>query len=153
MPNYEFIQNAMWCKSRLHIIFSAVCTLLHCPQSNLGIMNNLFYVESKDELEVLRTLCSIYFRCTTSSACSSEPLRLWGTLMMQNQSKTQSTVNKDDVERHSKLMEVWWDRNGPQKALHSYNLVRWLAYFRFKLYRYHTLSSTYPDWVPVVEYL
>ncbi|CAG9562776.1 unnamed protein product [Danaus chrysippus] len=36
----------------------------------------------------------------------------------------QSTVDPEDVKRHSKLAENWWDLNGPMKLLHVYNSVR-----------------------------
>ncbi|XP_061378642.1 ubiquinone biosynthesis O-methyltransferase, mitochondrial-like [Danaus plexippus] len=36
----------------------------------------------------------------------------------------QSTVDPEDVKRHSKLAESWWDLNGPMKLLHAYNSVR-----------------------------
>lgn len=35
-----------------------------------------------------------------------------------------STVDKSDVEHHSKLADRWWDINGPVAPLHSLNNIR-----------------------------
>lgn len=36
-----------------------------------------------------------------------------------------STVDNDDVRRHSYLAADWWDPVGPMKALHSLNKIRY----------------------------
>lgn len=35
-----------------------------------------------------------------------------------------STVDTDDVRRHSFLADDWWNPAGPMKALHSLNKIR-----------------------------
>lgn len=35
-----------------------------------------------------------------------------------------STVDTDDVAKHSLLANEWWDKTGPMKALHSLNQIR-----------------------------
>lgn len=34
------------------------------------------------------------------------------------------SVDTDDVERHAKLAQDWWNPKGPMKALHSLNSIR-----------------------------
>lgn len=46
--------------------------------------------------------------------------------------KTINTVDKDEVERFSRIAEEWWDLNGKFKPLHKINPVR-LAYMREKI--------------------
>ena len=48
-----------------------------------------------------------------------------------------STINKDEIEKFSKLADEWWDINGKFKPLHMFNPVRIeyiletaLAYFK-----------------------
>ncbi|CAG9133280.1 unnamed protein product [Plutella xylostella] len=40
------------------------------------------------------------------------------------QQKHQSTVDPQDVQKHTDLKSQWWDTTGPMKALHSFNHVR-----------------------------
>ena len=35
-----------------------------------------------------------------------------------------STVNKDEIEKFSKLADEWWDINGKFKPLHMFNPIR-----------------------------
>lgn len=39
-------------------------------------------------------------------------------------SHSQSTVLKEEVNKHTRLAQSWWDPNGPMKALHTMNSVR-----------------------------
>lgn len=34
------------------------------------------------------------------------------------------SVDADDVKRHAKLAQDWWNPNGPMRALHSLNSIR-----------------------------
>ncbi|CAK1585341.1 unnamed protein product [Parnassius mnemosyne] len=42
----------------------------------------------------------------------------------QNQKKTNTTVDPEDVYRHGQLTKDWWDEQGVLKGLHSLNLIR-----------------------------
>lgn len=35
-----------------------------------------------------------------------------------------STVDSKEIEHHSNLKNIWWDKNGPLNGLHSYNPLR-----------------------------
>ena len=35
-----------------------------------------------------------------------------------------STINKDEIEKFSKLANEWWDVNGKFKPLHMFNPIR-----------------------------
>lgn len=39
-----------------------------------------------------------------------------------------STVDAEDVKRHSYLAAEWWNPNGPMKALHSMNQIRYIDF-------------------------
>lgn len=44
--------------------------------------------------------------------------------IVNNKTAPRTTVDTNDVEKHSQLVKQWWDPNGPMLALHSYNLLR-----------------------------
>ncbi|CAG4930197.1 unnamed protein product [Colias eurytheme] len=43
---------------------------------------------------------------------------------MSTSNKAKSTVDEGDVQRHSNLINDWWDPNGSIKGLHSFNSIR-----------------------------
>ena len=40
----------------------------------------------------------------------------------------QSTVRENEIEKFRALSRQWWDVNGPLKALHSFNQLRYLCF-------------------------
>ena len=48
-----------------------------------------------------------------------------------------STINKDEIEKFSKLADEWWDINGKFKPLHMFNPTRiqYILDISFKHYK------------------
>ena len=44
-----------------------------------------------------------------------------------------TTINKEEIQKFSKLADEWWDVNGKFKPLHMFNPIR-IEYFRYWLW-------------------
>ena len=58
------------------------------------------------------------------------PVRFWTNYRLVSTTprvQHQSTVDIEDVRRHSYLAADWWNPTGPMKALHSMNQIRWVC--------------------------
>ena len=51
-----------------------------------------------------------------------------------------STVNKEEIQKFSKLADEWWDVNGKFKPLHAFNPIR-IEYIKEKCILYFELNS------------
>ncbi len=51
-----------------------------------------------------------------------------------------STINKEEVEKFSKISDEWWDKNGKFKPLHKFNPIR-IAYIRDKIISHFNLKK------------
>lgn len=62
----------------------------------------------------LKTLRNVHISAEVTSTAPTQP----------HQSATTTTVDTEDVKRHGKLAQDWWNRTGPMRALHSMNQIR-----------------------------
>ena len=53
---------------------------------------------------------------------------------------TKSTINKDEVNKFSKISQEWWDENGKFKPLHKFNPIR-IALIKNKLIQHFGLDE------------
>lgn len=51
-----------------------------------------------------------------------------------------STINKEEVEKFSKISQEWWDKNGKFKPLHKFNPIR-ISLIKEKLISYFNLNA------------
>ena len=51
-----------------------------------------------------------------------------------------STINKEEIQKFSKLAEEWWDVNGKFKPLHMFNPTR-IEYITDKIKEYFKLEN------------
>jgi 2-polyprenyl-6-hydroxyphenyl methylase/3-demethylubiquinone-9 3-methyltransferase len=52
-----------------------------------------------------------------------------------------STINKEEVEKFSKIADEWWDKNGKFKPLHKFNPIR-LEYIKNNIYKHFNLKDS-----------
>ena len=50
-----------------------------------------------------------------------------------------TTVNKEEIQKFSKLAEEWWDVNGKFKPLHMFNPIR-IEYIRDKIFSHYKID-------------
>ena len=51
-----------------------------------------------------------------------------------------STINKEEIQKFSKLAEEWWDVNGKFKPLHMFNPIR-IEYITENIYKHFNLEN------------
>ncbi|CAF4951795.1 unnamed protein product [Pieris macdunnoughi] len=75
----------------------------------------------------INTLCPMAIRYAVINISQNVQIQycLRRNISMNNFSlSVNTTVDKEDVKRHSKHMKVWWDPKGKMGALHSFNMLR-----------------------------
>ena len=53
-----------------------------------------------------------------------------------------NTINKEEVEKFSKIAEEWWNPNGKFKPLHKFNPIR-IEYIKNNIIKDFNISSNY----------
>ena len=68
-----------------------------------------------------------------------------------------TTINKEEIQKFSKLSQEWWDVNGKFKPLHMFNPIR-IEYITENIKKYYNIKSERPDfltesiyWILAVE--
>ena len=63
-----------------------------------------------------------------------------------------TTINKEEIQKFSKLADEWWDVNGKFKPLHMFNPIRIeyiiekiKSHYKFNIIRYRIIRKTKKD--------
>ena len=51
-----------------------------------------------------------------------------------------TTINKEEIQKFSKLAEEWWDVNGKFKPLHKFNPIR-IEYIIENIKKYYNIKN------------
>ena len=63
-----------------------------------------------------------------------------------------TTINKEEIQKFSKLAEEWWDVNGKFKPLHMFNPIR-IKYITENIKKYYNIKSEKPDFLTGINIL
>ena len=63
-----------------------------------------------------------------------------------------TTINKEEIQKFSKLAEQWWDVNGKFKPLHMFNPVR-IEYITDSIKRYYKIQNKKSNFLDGLEIL
>ena len=63
-----------------------------------------------------------------------------------------STINKDEIQKFSKLAEEWWDVNGKFKPLHMFNPIR-IEYITENIIKYFKIKKDKADYLEGIKIL
>ena len=69
----------------------------------------------------------------------------YSAMLSQEKSRSDTTIDPEDVARFDRLAAQWWDKNGPMQALHKFNPVR-VACLREVLLRHFRAMDAPRDW-------
>ena len=57
-----------------------------------------------------------------------------------------TTINKEEIQKFSKLADEWWDVNGKFKPLHMFNPVR-IEYIAENIKKHYSIENSKPDYL------
>ena len=63
-----------------------------------------------------------------------------------------TTINKEEIQKFSKLADEWWDVNGKFKPLHMFNPIR-IEYITDQIKRYFKISEDKPNYLEKLNIL
>ena len=63
-----------------------------------------------------------------------------------------TTINKEEIQKFSKLADEWWDVNGKFKPLHMFNPIR-IEYITESIKKHYNIESTKPDFLKGLKIL
>ena len=63
-----------------------------------------------------------------------------------------TTINKEEIQKFSKMADEWWDVNGKFKPLHMFNPVR-IEYITESIKKHYNIESTKPDFLKGLKIL
>ncbi len=63
-----------------------------------------------------------------------------------------TTINKEEIQKFSKLAEEWWDVNGKFKPLHMFNPIR-IKYITENIKKYYNIKNERPDFLTGINIL
>ena len=63
-----------------------------------------------------------------------------------------TTINKEEIQKFSKLAEEWWDVNGKFKPLHMFNPIR-IKYITENIKKYYNIKNDRPDFLTGINIL
>lgn len=68
----------------------------------------------------------------------------WPSAQMEQQQKSASTIDQDEIAHFSRLSGQWWEPHGPFRALHKFNAVR-VGYIRDRVAAHLGRDPAQPD--------
>ena len=63
-----------------------------------------------------------------------------------------TTINKEEIQKFSKLSQEWWDVNGKFKPLHMFNPIR-IKYITENIKKYYNIKNERPDFLTGINIL